>query len=164
MENRVFLNSLRDQLFLSFAMLEKIIEICPDELWNKKVSGFVFWQQLVHAFSGACGWLREEKPEIIPVFSTFKKNIYPEFESDPETMLTKTEVRYLYNETKETAEKWFEGKDDDWLKKPLYNKMTNLDNTTGQLRHIMYHVGHCEAIFRENGIKTGEYLDYGIIK
>ena len=64
------------------------------------------------------------------------------------------------NETKKTAEKWFEGKDDDWLKMPLYDKMTNFDNTTGQLRHIMYHVGHCEAIFRENGIKTGEYLDY----
>jgi len=28
------------------------------------------------------------------------------------------------------------------------------------LRHIMYHVGHCEAIFRENGIKPNEYLDY----
>ena len=89
MENRVFLNSLRSQLFLSFSMLEKIIEICPDELWNKKVSGFVFWQQLLHTLSGVCGWLREEKPEIIPIFSTFNgKNIYPEFENDPEIMLT----------------------------------------------------------------------------
>jgi hypothetical protein len=43
MENCVFLDSLRNQFFLSFLMLEKIIEICPDELWNKKVSGFVFW-------------------------------------------------------------------------------------------------------------------------
>ena len=161
MENRVFLNSLKDQLFLSFSMLEKIIEICPDELWNKKVSGFVFWQQLVHAFAGAYGWLREEKPEIIPPFSTFNgKNIYPEFENDPEIMLTKTEVKSLFNETKETAEKWFEGKDDDWLKKPLFDKVTRFDNTTGQLRHIMYHAGHCEAILREHGIKTGEYLDY----
>jgi hypothetical protein len=27
----------------------------------------------------------------------------------------------------------------------------------GQIRHLMYHIGHCEAIFRENNIKTGEY-------
>jgi hypothetical protein len=24
----------------------------------------------------------------------------------------------------------------------------------------MYHVGHCDAIFRENRIETGKYLDY----
>jgi hypothetical protein len=50
MENCVFLNSLRNQFFLSFSMLEKVIEICPDALWNKKVSGFIFWQQLIHVF------------------------------------------------------------------------------------------------------------------
>jgi len=161
MENCVFLNSLKNQFFLSFSMLEKIIEICPDELWNKKISGFVFWQQLVHTFSGIHGWLREEKPEVIPSFPTFNgKSIYPEFENDPEIMLTKAEIKNLCNETKETAEKWFEGKDDDWLKKPLFNKLTNFDNTTCQLRHLMYHIGHCEAIFREHGIKTGDYLDY----
>jgi len=161
MENNFLVNSLKNQFFLSFSMLEKIIEICPDELWNKKISGYVFWQQLVHTFSGIHGWLREEKPEVIPPFPTFNgKNIYPEFENDPEIMLTKTEINSLCNETKKTAEKWFEGKDDDWLKKPLFNKFTNFDNTTGQIRHVMYHIGHCEAIFRENGIKPGEYLDY----
>ena len=52
MENNVILSSLKTQLLISFSMLEKIIENCPDELWNKKVSGYVFWQQLVHAFAG----------------------------------------------------------------------------------------------------------------
>jgi len=161
MENCVFLNSLRNQFFLSFYMLEKIIEICPDELWNKKLSGFIFWQQLLHTFSGIHCWLRSEKPEIIPSFPTFNgKNIYPELENDPEIMLTKMEIKNLCNETKEIAEKWFEKKDDDWLKMTLFNNFTNFDNTTGQLRHIMYHIGHCEVIFREYGIKTGDYLDY----
>ena len=154
-------NSLRNQFFLSFSMLEKIIEICPDGLWNKKVSGFIFWQQLLHTFAGIHCWLREEKPEIIPVFATFNgKNIYPEFENDPEIMLTKADLKTLCDEAKETAEKWFKGKDDDWLQKPMFNNFTNFDNTTGQLRHIMYHIGHCEAILREHGVTTGEYLDY----
>ncbi|MDR1748387.1 MAG: hypothetical protein LBR47_04945 [Spirochaetaceae bacterium] len=143
-------------------MLEKIIELCPDDLWNKKVSGFVFWQQLVHTFSGIYGWLREEKPEIMPPFSIFNgKNIYAEFEHDPEIMLTKTEIKNVCNETKETAEKWLDGKDDEWLKMPFaVFKINNFENIEAQIRHIMYHVGHCEAIFRENGIETGEYLDY----
>jgi hypothetical protein len=37
---------------LSFSMLEKMIDQCPDDLWNEKKSGFVFWQQLLHAFTG----------------------------------------------------------------------------------------------------------------
>jgi hypothetical protein len=144
-------------------MLERIIAICPDELWNKKISGFVFWQQLLHTFAGTYCWLREEKPEIMPPpnFSTFNgKNIYPEFENDPEIDLTKNDIRKLCDETKEAAEKWFAGKDDNWLKGIMFNKFTNFDNTMGQLKHIMYHIGHCEAVLRENGINTGDYLDY----
>ena len=162
MENNVLLLSLKTQLLISFSMLEKIIETCPDELWNKKVSGYVFWQQLVHAFAGTHGWLREEKLEIMPPFSIFNgKKIYSEFENDPEIMLTKADVIQLCNETKETVEKWFNGKDDDWLKMPFaIFKINNFDNIAGQIRHIMYHVGHCEAIFRESGIKPNEYLDY----
>jgi len=162
MENDVILHSLKTQLLISFSMLEKIIEICPDELWNKKGSGYVFWQQLVHAFAGTHGWLKEEKLEIMPPFSTFNgKKIYSEFENDPEIMLTKTDVIQLCNETKETIEKWFNGKDDNWLKMPFaVFKINNFDNIVGQIRHIMYHVGHCEAIFRENDIKPNEYLDY----
>jgi hypothetical protein len=116
MENRIFLDSLKSQFFLSFSMIEKIIEICPDKLWDKKVSGFVFWQQLLHTFSGIHCWLREEKPEIIPSFPIFNgKKLYPELENDPEIILTKADLKKLCNETKESEEIWFNGRDDNWL-------------------------------------------------
>ena len=65
MENSMLYN-LKNQFFKAFSMLEKIIEICPDEIWNCKKSGFVFWQQLMHTFAGMYGWLREEKLGYIP--------------------------------------------------------------------------------------------------
>jgi hypothetical protein len=142
-------------------MLERCIETCPDQLWNKKLSGFVFWQQLIHALTGIHSWLKEEKLEEIPSFAIYSgKNVFPDFGYDPEIMLTKTDVHILFRETKRTAEKWFNGKDDDWLKKPIFNTFTNFDNTLSHLRHLMYHAGHCEAIFRENNIPPGDYLDY----
>jgi hypothetical protein len=39
--------------------------------------------------------------------------------------------------------------------------LTNFDVTVIQMEHLMYHIGHCEAIFRENNIKTRKYLDEG---
>jgi hypothetical protein len=156
MENRVFLDSMKRDILKSISMLEKIIENCPDDLWNKKASGYVFWQQLAHTFAGMYGWMREDKLEAIPPFSTFNgKKIYSEFENDPETALSKVDTIGLLNETKETVEKWFNEKDDNWLISPYkpYNKRTNLDITIGQIGHVMYHIGHFDSIFRENGLK-----------
>jgi hypothetical protein len=160
MENCAFLNPLKKYFFGSFSMLEKILEICPDELWNKKAAGIVFWQQLAHAFGGAHYWLREENTEFIDPFKD--QNIYLErMEKDPESILSKGVLRQYCKEIKEIAEKWFNGRDDDWLKLPskIYNKATNNEAALMQIKHIMYHVGHCEAVFRENGIETGEYIN-----
>ena len=160
MENCTFINSLRNHFFVSISMLERIIEICPDELWNKKVSGFVFWQQIFHTFTGGHFWLRTEKTEFEEPFKD--KNVYPELEKDPETTLSKDTLRKFCHDTKEIADKWFSDKDDNWLKLPskLSDKVTNYNLMIGQIKHMMYHIGHCEAVFRENGIETGDYLDY----
>jgi hypothetical protein len=159
MENNMFLNFLKNHFFLSFSMAERMIEICPDRLWNNKESSFVFWQQLLHTFAGMQFWLREENTDFIEPFKD--KNVHPELDGDPENILSKDDIKKCCKDAKEMGEKWFYGRDDNWLKLPskVYNKITNFDNMEMQIKHLMYHVGHCEAIFRENGIKTGEYLD-----
>jgi hypothetical protein len=143
-------------------MLERIIEICPDDLWNTKKSGFIFWQQVIHVLSWMNACMRDGKMKPLP-FSDFNgKNIYPDFENIPEIMLTKSEIIECCKATKEIAKKCFSGKDDNWLKLPWekHNKVTNFDMLESSIKHLIYHIGHCEAVFRENGIKTGEYLDY----
>ncbi|GHT61775.1 hypothetical protein FACS1894109_20540 [Spirochaetia bacterium] len=164
MENTIFINSLKNHFFIPFAMLEKIIEICPDELWNEKKSGFIFWHQLLHTFVGMYFWLQEENDHFDG--KIMGKNVITELDDNPEkvikTIYSKQDIIEFCNESKNIAEKWFDGKDDKWLNSPSakYKKMTNFDVMMGQIKHMMYHIGHCEAIFRENKIKTGEYLDY----
>jgi hypothetical protein len=120
-------------------MVEEVIEICPDEIWNKKVSGFIFWHQLLYTFTGEHLWLREENNEFIEPFKD--KYLYAELEKDPENNFSKEILINFCKETKNIAKNWFKDKDDVIME---------------QKRHIMYHVGHCDAIFRENGIKIGE--------
>jgi arsenate reductase-like glutaredoxin family protein len=83
-------------------------------------------------------------------------------EKDPENMLSKDILKKVCSETKDIAEKWFNGKDDNWLKlsSKICNEITNHELMLTHLRHMMYHVGHCEALFRENGIETGEWIDW----
>jgi len=162
MGNCELLNSLKNQFFVSYSMLEKIIDTCPDELWNKKVSGFIFWQQLFHTLAVEQYYLNGGKTEFLEVEPFKGKEFYPHrMEKDPENILSKDVLKKFFNETKEIAEIFFNGKDDNWLKLPskIYNKVTNHEAILTQIRHIMYHVGHSEAIFRKNEIDVGEYLN-----
>jgi hypothetical protein len=80
---------------------------------------------------------------------------------------TKNDVLEICNGTKSQCEKWFKDKNDNWLLLPIIMdvkrsdiKFTNFDVTMEMIQHTMYHIGHCEAILRENNIKPGKYLDY----
>jgi hypothetical protein len=60
-ENNFLVKSMEKQFMVYFNVLENIIKLCPDELWNKKCSGYTFSHQLVHTFGTTYLWLRDEK-------------------------------------------------------------------------------------------------------
>lgn len=160
MKSIILLKIAKTQFDLSFSMLEKMIEKCPDDLWNEKKGGFVFWQQLLHAFSGTNFWLRMNNDKFIEAF--WDKKVYPELEHDPENQLTKEDLTGYKNVVKEISEAFFAEKDDEWLgnNSIVYDKIKNLDVIFMQIRHIQYHVGHCNSILRENNKVAVEWLDY----
>jgi hypothetical protein len=160
MDNSAFLNKLKWWFFdplpldqLPLAGLERQIEICPDDLWNKKISGYYFWQYMLHAFISVHWWLREEETEFTEPYKD-EKILYSQMEKDPQRKVSKDEMRKFIVETKEFAEKWFNGKDDSWLQQTnkLWGKFQNWEVIVSQVHHLAYHVGFNDAILRENGI------------
>jgi hypothetical protein len=160
MKSNILLKSAKTQFDLSFSMLEQMIETCPDDLWNEKKGGFVFWQQLLHAFTGINFWLRLNNDKFIEPF--LDKKVYPELDNEPENQLTKGDLTEYKNMVKEIAKVYFADKDDEWLgaDSAIYKKIKNLDVIFGQVRHIQYHVGHCNSILRENYRDAVEWIDY----
>jgi hypothetical protein len=160
MKSNSLIQIAKTQFELSFSMLEKMIETCPDDLWNEKKGGFVFWQQLVHAFTGINFWLRMNNEEFIEPFAD--KKVYPELEHEPENQLSKDDLTEYKNIVKEISNIFFSDKDDEWLGSSsiIYDKIKNLDVIFMQIRHIQYHVGHCNSILRENNREAVEWLDY----
>lgn len=160
MQDKTMINTTKKQFDLSFSMLEQMIEKCPDDLWNEKKGGFVFWQQLLHAFTGINFWLRTKNEEFIEPFAD--KKVYPELDNAPENQLTRSDIKEYKNFVKEIIEAFFGDKDDIWLvdSSILYDKITNLDVIFMQIRHIQYHVGHCNSILRENNREAVDWLDY----
>jgi hypothetical protein len=154
------LSHIKIQFAMSYQMMEKQIEVCPDRLWNKRAGGYVFWQQIVHALTGTLYWLRPEGTPFVEPFAG--RGVYPELEKTPETELSRDELRGLSKNVREQNERLFAGREADWLmeKSPVYDRILNLDAILMQIRHLQYHCGHCNSILRENGEKAVEWLEY----
>ncbi|HPO02619.1 MAG TPA: hypothetical protein PL077_04690 [Treponemataceae bacterium] len=151
--------ALRRQFSLSFAMLRNLVEHSPAAVWDEKAGGFVYWQQLLHALSGVSCWLRRGDEPFREPFA--EKRLYPELDGEPESMLTREELLLFLEEADETAGRFVFGGNDAWLaEKPVADsRYTNLELLGMQIRHVMYHVGHCESILRERGFPTGAWED-----
>ncbi|HSP47819.1 MAG TPA: DinB family protein [Clostridiaceae bacterium] len=152
--------TVRRHFNLSFSMLEQLLETCPDDLWNQKRSGFIYWQQLLHALTGIGFWFRDRKVDFKEPFAGRK--VYPELDHEPEESLDKAEIKAYKEEVKEIIEAFFADKNDEWLGQPcaIFRKITNLDVILMEIRHILYHVGHCDSILRDSGLNAGEWVDY----
>jgi len=153
------IDSCKQHFFMSFSMLEKMIEQCPDEVWSVKAGGFVFWQQIIHALCSAGFWMRKPGSAFAEPFA--EKKVYPELEQDPEGNISRDEMREYKDKVKALCEAFFCDKDDEWLVFPsdIHIKISNLDVILMQIRHIQYHVGHCNSILRERGIEAVDWID-----
>ncbi len=154
------IGAMRKQLELSLGMIEGEIEACPDTLWNEKAGGFVFWQQILHALTGTLYWTRTSPGGFTEPFCD--REVYPELDGDPVGRVTKEEMLGLAGETRKAVEAFLAGKDDAWLLAPnaIYAKISNADVAIGQIRHLMYHAGHCDSALRERGNSATEWLEY----
>lgn len=149
----------RRQLFLCYDMIENLIEDTPDSIWGLKKGGYIYWQQLLHAICGSLYWLRTDPDNFTEPF--IELNVYPELEKDPENQLSKEQLLRLLNDAKDVASYFFDHYDSKQLllDSVLVHAVSGLDIVFIQIRHLMYHIGHCEAILRESGSEVPEWLD-----
>lgn len=143
-----------------FALLEKQIEVCPDDLWRKKTAGYIFWQQLLHAI--ACVELY-----ALPEGESSKQTAYERgvvmLSAIPKRHMTKKEMRGMADNMKQLAHAFIDKQTTATLtdkhariSKALGKELTNQHALIGLIRHACYHLGCCDAALRDHGL-TGVY-------
>jgi len=155
-----FVDHIKKHLEVSLTALLQEIDVCPDELWSQEKGGFVFWQQVLHAMAGLEFWTRSKNTAFVEPFA--ERKVYPELDHAPEGYVSKDEMRLYGQKVSAQIAALFRGKTDEWLMQAsaVYAGSLNLEVLQGQLRHVMYHVGHCDSILRENGFAAVEWVDY----
>ena len=137
-------------------LLTKQIDICPEELWTKKVGGYIYWQQLFHVF--ACIEIY-----ALPDGQVSSQTLYPPevvmFSQEPEVHMTKQQLKDFASKMKKMAVSFIESMSMDKLllenssmSKRLKSPKTNQNALIALIRHANYHLGSCDAILRQHGI------------
>lgn len=155
---------LEAQFDVSFRMLLSLIEVCPDALWHERVGGFRFWQQVLHALCGAAYWLRLDSATFSEPFP--ERRLFPELDCESEGSVSKQEMRDYAATVAARAGRFFASLDSAaGPETPSHAnaELSTFDVATGQIRHLMYHVGHCDALLRERGIACAPWLEVGAL-
>jgi hypothetical protein len=148
---------LKRQFDPTFLMLQKIVDSCPDELWNKDTDERPIWIQVYHVSFGIDVWFGETKEYSFPDFG---KQVTPMFEDNQNGFVTKQEMLTYLKRIAEKADQFFTKLSEKKVtgESIIYEKYTNLDSILEQIRHIMYHVARINGILKQRGHKPVEYL------
>lgn len=157
MPNNTIIKCFKDEFDRFYELLEKQIEICPPELWTKKAGGYIFWQQIYHTISCVELFSFPEHDPNRP--SKFCPEVAM-FIKEPENAISKRELQELATEMKILAHSFMNTLNLNSLTLPHQNmsvvlgKELSIQNALiASIRHTCYHLGCCDAILREHGLK-----------
>ena len=157
MSHDLIIQCFKDEFDRFHGLLEKQIELCPPELWAKKAGGYFFWQQIYHTIS--CIELFALPEDDCERPSKFCPEVAM-FITEPEKAISKEEMLELAAEMKILAHTFINSLSVNSLTLPHQNMSTVLGKKLSiqnaliaSIRHASYHLGCCDAILREHGIK-----------
>ena len=156
---------LRDQFFSCYQMLETLVEICPDEVWLGRYNGIPFWYQVYHTVYFVDYWLREDSVGADFPSMPLDPRIPPEFEHDvPEdVVIFREEMQTYLHLIREKLTRLFTHLADSGLSRPAFAQEPNvtlLDAIFSQTRHVMYNLGYCNGILRQQGLEEADWFAY----
>ena len=136
-------------------LLEKQIEICPEELWSRKIGEYPFSQHVLHSL--ACTFLyaaRSGRPfEGLPYDPQVMMMAIPSGE------IKKEEMKALAAEARTAALSFMAAQGPETLglrhevvSQALGRERSVNDALLSMIRHICYHLGCCDTVLREHGL------------
>ena len=147
-------------------MIEKLIDGCPDGLWNASGSAgsgpAPVWLHLYHALVGIDFWFRSSKEEAFQ-FPTFGKAVDPDLSKCSRDFLSKEEIRACLKRAREKADAYAEAARRDGLSStwPFSDTFTCADTFLMQIRHLQHHVGFCNCALSSKGAAAAAWMGYG---
>ena len=149
------MQSFKNDFDCFWGLMLKQIEVCPDELWNRRVGGWIFWQQVMHSIACVELFVLPEGQAGENRFSRDDMLLLRDSDERP----SKAELLEMAGKMKELADSYIDnttsaqlGDIEPGMTRRLGRESTRQNAIMALIRHCCYHLGCCDAILRENGI------------
>jgi hypothetical protein len=139
----------------SMGKIKKLIQECPDNLWNEKSGGWPVWQHVAHSISASDFFTPGPPTAFDPPLT---KDLIQLNVQGTEAVPKKVILDY-YNKVETKVGDYLNGLNDIDLTKPNENTAKiglnwDISRTIVLLAaHPLYHLGYGDAVLRNNGLK-----------
>ena len=148
--------SLTENIQFAFELLNKFMDVCPEDIWAKKFGGWPVWQQIYHAISALdyfCAPLGA--PEGPTPFGAEEAELATLGATAP----GKAEFKAYAAKAQERVKTYLSGLDDATLPQSnaglaerMHMPATHANTLSLITAHTLYHLGSCDAALRESGL------------
>ncbi|MGI4792157.1 MAG: DinB family protein [Janthinobacterium lividum] len=135
------------QIEPAFSMLIEAVEICPDGVWAEADGNIPVWQHLLHTAYYLDKWIR--KPDEPFRQPTFVAEDAVNFVAPSKPAIARSQLRQYLWEVIARCRLLLESADNTVLFREVQihgSPHTLMDQTLGQIRHSLYHVGCISTI------------------
>jgi len=149
------------QLETRIQMLVSTIEICPDDVWIKADGHPPVWQHVLHTAHSLHKWMRTPDQPFDP--PSFIDTAAVDLVAPPEPAVDRDTLRQYIQEVYDHSRRLLETADNDTLLQEVGINggiYTLMDQTVGQIGHVMYHAGCISIILNRYTGKPLPWIGY----
>lgn len=156
---------LKDQFESSFIMLTRLIGNCDEATWRAKCPEAPFWLAVYHVVFYIDYWFRDSYDGGEFRSMRFDARIAPELDAPlfDGLLVSRDEMRAYCEAIHLKTERIFASLTDERLSGQIIDaeaSYTVADMVIGQIRHIMYNIGHLNVALKANGLPASEWYAY----
>ena len=157
--SRAIVENQRGSFDFAFSLLQQFMDVCPDEIWNKKFGGWPVWQQVYHALNAVDFFISEPGAEPVKALVSPEVGSLKEQGDKPVSRSGMKEFAAL---VKSAADGYMNALTDadmvrvaDGATKRMGRETLHATVMALMVGHLPYHLGSCDAALRAHGPKGG---------
>jgi len=162
---RTATEAMRNQFDSTYAMINNLIAICPNDVWLESYNDVPFWHQVYHFVFFIDFWIRDTYDGSEFKSMNFDERILPELDTkiDGALHISKVDMLEYLKVIQIKTSRVFDNLNDDLLGTPIIKgkiQYTYADVFIGQIRHIMYNIGYLNGCLRQRNLPESDWYSY----
>ncbi len=155
--SRAIVENQRGSFDFAFSLLLQFMDVCPDDIWNKKFGGWPIWQQVYHALNAIDFFI--SAPGAEPV-KTLAPPEVGSLNAQGKSPISRADMKEFAALVKSAADGYMDALTDADMVQVAAGATQRMGRETLHatvmalmIGHILYHLGSGDAALRENGMK-----------